>query len=374
MFSILESKRAKSMITVSIVNVTSYTGLELLRLLAQHPYFILKSVTARSAAGKRLDEVFPQLSSRANVGDKEHISIDPRLVITEEPAHTDLAFVCLPHAAAAESVLSLLERGTRVVDLSADFRLRDAALYEEWYKHVHPAPALLDTAVYGLCELYRERIEGATLVANPGCYATAAILGLVPALAAGIVAPDVIIDAKSGVSGTGRSPTPGTHYAEVNEDVSAYSLTGHRHLPEITQELEAAALIGDHPLSRSLRVTFIPHLIPMTRGILATCYADLNQNIPGSVSTTAEMRALYADYYANEPFIHVVDQPPHTKWTYASNACFIYPMVDTRTRRLLVISCLDNLVKGAAGQAIQNANRLYGLPETSGLPAVAVYP
>ena len=362
------------MISVSIVNVTSYTGLELLRLIAQHPDFILTSVTARSAVGKRLDEVFPQLSGRPNVGSKEHISVDPGLVITEEPAHSDLAFVCLPHAAAARSVLSLLERGTRVVDLSADFRLRDAALYEEWYKHVHPAPALLETAVYGLCERYRQRIEGATVVANPGCYATAAILGLAPALAAGIIAPDVIIDAKSGVSGAGRSPTPGTHYAEVNEDVSAYSLAGHRHLPEITQELEAAAQAGGHPVSNSLRITFIPHLIPMTRGILATCYGELNQDVPGSASTTEEVCSLYAEYYANEPFIHVVDQPPHTKWTYASNACFIYPMVDTRTRRLVVISCLDNLVKGAAGQAIQNANRLYGLPETSGLPAVAVFP
>ena len=230
--------------------------------------------------------------------------------------------------------------------------------------------------MYGLCERYRERIEGATLVANPGCFATAAILGLAPALAAGIIAPDVIIDAKSGVSGAGRSPTPGTHYAEVNEDVSAYSLAGHRHLPEITQELEAAALAGGHPVNRSLplRITFIPHLIPMTRGILATCYAELNQDKRGSAFTTAEVRSLYAEYYANEPFIHVVDQPPHTKWTYASNACFIYPMVDTRTGRLLVISCLDNLVKGAAGQAIQNANLLYGLPETSGLPAVAVFP
>ena len=151
------------MISVSIVNVTSYTGLELLRLLAQHPHFILTSVTARSAVGKRLDEVFPQLTGRPNVGDKEHISLDPGLVITEEPAWTDLAFVCLPHAAAAQSVLTLLERGTRVVDLSADFRLHDAALYEEWYKHVHPAPALLETAVYGLCERYRERIEGATV-------------------------------------------------------------------------------------------------------------------------------------------------------------------------------------------------------------------
>jgi N-acetyl-gamma-glutamyl-phosphate reductase len=362
------------MISVSIVNVTSYSGLELLRLLAQHPHFVVKSATARSAVGKRLDEVFPQLRAKSHRGDKGHASVDPKLVITEEPAQTDLAFVCLPHAAAAESVLTLLERGMKVVDLSADFRLRDVALYEEWYKQTHPAPALLETAVYGLCERYRKRIEGATLIANPGCYATAAILGLIPALATGIIAPDVIIDAKSGISGAGRSLTLGTHYAEVNEDVSAYSLSGHRHLPEITQELEAAALAGGHPVSRSLRVTFIPHLIPMTRGILATCYADLNQEAIPRVTTTAEACSLYEEYYADEPFVQVVDQAPHTKWAYGNNACFIYPTVDTRTRRLLVISCLDNLVKGAAGQAIQNANRLYGLPETSGLCSVAVYP
>src|SRR6266852_348446 len=356
-------------ISVSIVNVTGYTGVVLLRLLSQHPHFIVTSVTARSAAGKRLSEVFPQFGLRGNA------SVPSELVITEEPEQTDLAFVCLPHAAAAESVLTLLERGTKVVDLSADFRLRDVAIYEEWYKHTHPAPALLETAVYGLCERYRERIAEANLVANPGCYATAAILGLLPAFAKDIIDPDVIIDAKSGVSGAGRSLTLATHYAEANEDVSAYSLSGHRHLPEITQELEAAAQAGGHAAKGPLRITFIPHLIPMTRGILATCYADLSQHGTGhAVPTTAEIRSLYEHYYADEPFVHVVDQPPHTKWTFGSNQCLIYPMVDTRTRRLLVISCLDNLVKGAAGQAIQNANRLYGLPETTGLPITAVYP
>src|SRR5438093_12989636 len=193
------------MISVSIVNVTSYTGLELLRLLSQHPQFVVTSVTARSAVGKRLYEVFPQLSVMTNT------QIDPRHVITEEPGQTDLAFVCLPHAAAAESVVTLLERGTKVVDLSADFRLRDVALYEEWYKHTHPAPALLETAVYGLCERYRQRIEGARLVANPGCYATAAILGLLPALAQGLVTPGVIIDGKSGTRSEGRALTLGQH-------------------------------------------------------------------------------------------------------------------------------------------------------------------
>ncbi len=358
-------------INVSIVNVTSYTGVELLRLLAQHPQFCVTSVTARSAVGKRLSEVFPQLVVSKKRGGEKETSTITDLVITDEPEQTNLAFVCLPHAAAAESVLALLERGIKVVDLSADFRLRDVAVYEEWYKHTHPAPTLLETAVYGLCERYRDRIAMANLVANPGCYATAAILGLIPAFARGIIKPDVIIDAKSGISGAGRSLTLGTHYAEANEDVSAYSLAGHRHLAEITQELEAAVQTGGNTVRGSLRITFIPHLMPMTRGILATCYADPKQ---GTELTTAEVRSLYEDYYADEPFVHVVDQPPHTKWTYGSNQCLIYPMVDTRTGRLLVISCLDNLVKGAAGQAIQCANRLYGLPETTGLSTMALYP
>jgi N-acetyl-gamma-glutamyl-phosphate reductase len=335
-----------------------------LRLLSQHPRFEISSVTARSAVGKRLFEVFPQL------GTLTHTNIDPNLIITAEPEKTELAFVCLPHAAAAESVLSLLERGTKVVDLSADFRLRNAALYEEWYKHVHPSPSLLATAVYGLCERYRSQIEGASLVANPGCYATAAILGLLPALVSGSIQPDVIIDAKSGSSGAGRSLSLSTHYAELNEDISAYNLAGHRHLPEITQELEAATQAGEHPVC-SLRVTFVPHMVPMTRGILATCYANLNDE---RISTTQEVCSLYAEFYANEPFVHVVDYPPHTKWTLGSNQCLLYPTVDIRTRRLIVISCLDNLVKGAAGQAIQNANRLFGIPETTGLLVHPLYP
>lgn len=350
------------MISTSIVNVTSYTGLELLRLLSQHPTFSVTSVTARSTAGKTLAEVFPQLQGNALAS----------LSITEEPDQTELAFVCLPHAAAAESVLNLLQRGTKVVDLSADFRLRDAEQYSMWYKHTHPAPALLETAIYGLCERYRSRIEGAALIANPGCYATTAILALIPALASGMIGSDIIIDAKSGASGAGRTPTQGTHYTEINEDVSAYSVTGHRHLPEIAQELEAAA--REAGLSNGLRVTFIPHMMPMTRGILATCYADLKRDAPHPITTTAEARALYEEYYANEPFIRIIDAPPHTKWTYGSNLCLIYPMVDTRTGRLLVIACLDNLVKGAAGQALQNANRLFGLPETTGLPLMALYP
>ena len=351
------------MVTVSIVNVTSYTGLELLRLLSQHPRFRVTSVTARSGAGKRLREVFPHTG----------LSTSPYadLLITEEPEQTDLAFVCLPHAAAAESVVKLLQRGTKVVDLSADFRLHDVGTYEQWYKHTHPVPALLENAVYGLCELHREQIGEATLVANPGCYATASILALAPVLAAGIIEPDIIIDAKSGASGAGRTPTQHTHYTEANEDISAYSLNGHRHLPEIEQELELVAREGNHPLASNARLIFVPHLLPMTRGILATCYANPKQD---ARVTTSTLRALYQDYYEGEKFVQVVDEAPHTKWTFGSNLCLLYPMVDTRTGRLLVISCLDNLVKGASGQALQNANRIFGFPETTGLPTIALYP
>ncbi|GCE24643.1 N-acetyl-gamma-glutamyl-phosphate reductase [Dictyobacter alpinus] len=362
------------MMTVSIVNVTSYTGSELLRLLAQHPHFEVISVTGRSTVGKRLDEVFPFLRAGVPTLEGRHPTIDPRLVITEEPAQTDLSFVCLPHAAAAEAVVKLLQKGTKVVDLSADFRLRDVATYEEWYKHTHPAPALLETAVYGLCEMYREQIPHTSLVANPGCHTTTAILGLSPAFAAGIVNPDVIIDSKTGISGGGRNPGPSYHFPEADEDVSAYGLSGHRHMPEIAQELVVAAQQGDHPLATELRITFVPHLMPMTRGILATCYADLKQDENGDLPTTAEVRALYENYYANEPFVHVVDQAPHTKWTYGSNHCFIYPIVDQRAKRLIIVSCLDNLVKGASGQAIQNANLLYGLPEITGLSSLGVHP
>lgn len=358
------------MITVAIVGITSYTGLELIRLLAQHPSFVVTSVTGRSAVGKRLDEVFPQLAALAYT----QLGIDPELLITEEPEQTDLAFVCLPHAAAAESVLRLVERGTKVVDLSADFRLHDVRVYEEWYKHTHPAPSLLETTVYGLPERYRERIKHASLVANPGCHATTSILALLPALAHGLIEADVIVDSKTGISGAGRGLTLSSHYAEANEDVSAYSVGGHRHLPEIMQELEAGAADAGHDVRGKLRMTFMPHLMPMTRGILATAYASLKADASGHLPTATEVRATYEHYYANEPFVHVVDQPPHTKWSYGNNACFIHPVVDARTNRLVVFACLDNLVKGAAGQAIQNANCLSGLPETAGLQSLAVYP
>ncbi|MEE9583452.1 MAG: N-acetyl-gamma-glutamyl-phosphate reductase [Dehalococcoidales bacterium] len=334
---------------VGIINVSGYTGLELARLLIQHPQVELASVTGRSAAGKALAAVFPHLGGTD-------------LAISAELGDVDLAFSAMPHKESAREVIRLLNQGTKVVDLSADFRLKDASDYPAWYGFSHPAPQLLETAVYGLTELYRSRIAPAQLVANPGCYPTGAILALAPAVKQGLIKADVIIDSKSGVSGAGRTASLSTHYSEASEDVTAYALEGHRHLPEIVQELKR---LHQPPPS----VTFVPHLVPMTRGILTTCYAWLMDE-----KREEELGQVYRDFYRGEPFVRVVDSPPHTKHSRGSNLCFIYPTTDPRTGRLIVVSAIDNLVKGAAGQAIQNMNLMLGLAETAGLEAGAVWP
>jgi N-acetyl-gamma-glutamyl-phosphate reductase len=338
-----------------IINVTGYAGVELARLLHQHPEVELTSVTGRSAAGQKLGAVFPHLN---------------QLDLTIEAAlgEVDIAFSALPHKESAEVILPLVQKGVKVVDISADFRLNDAADYPRWYDFEHPAPELLARAAYGLPELYREKIAKAQLVANPGCYPTGAILALAPAIKAGIIESDVIIDSKSGVSGAGRSLSLTTHYSEVNEDATAYALGGHRHLPEITQELKLLGL-------KEPSVTFVPHLIPMTRGILTTAYAPLAAGkVAGGEKGKAELRKLYLDFYQKEPFTKVTESPPHTKHTWGNNFCLVYPTIDERTGRLIAISAIDNLVKGAAGQAIQNMNLMLGLPETAGLEAPAIYP
>ncbi len=334
-----------------IINVTGYAGAELARLLHQHPEVELASVTGRSAAGQSLGEVFPHLA-------------DIKLTISDRLGDVELAFAAMPHKESTREVVPLLERGVRVVDISADFRLKDAAEYQRWYGFSHPAPKLLAKAAYGLPELHRAEIAPANLVANPGCYPTGAILALAPAVKAGLIKPDIVIDSKSGLSGAGRTLTLNTHYSEANEDVSAYALEGHRHLPEITQELKLL-----EPSEQPLAVTFVPHLVPMTRGILTTCYASLT----GQKGIEA-IRKLYRDFYQDEPFVRVADSPPHTKQTLGSNICLVCPTLDQRTGKLVVISAIDNLVKGAAGQAIQNMNLMLGLPETTGLESLAVYP
>ncbi len=338
----------------AIVNVTGYAGVELARFLLQHPEVEVTQVTGRSAAGQRLAEVFPHLAPADLV-------IQPEVT---EPV--DVAFLALPHKASAAQTPDLLKAGAKVIDISADFRLKDVAVYEKWYGVKHPAPELLAEAVYGLPELRRDSIAAARLVANPGCYPTSAILALAPAL--GVIEPDIVVDSKSGVSGAGRTLSLTTHYSEVNESCQAYALGGHRHLPEIVQELEAWRSRDGGGL-QPLAVTFVPHLTPMTRGILSACYARLKRSL-----SQDEVRRLYLDFYADAPFVRVTSQPPQTKQTWGSNYCLLHPLVDERTGRLIVISCLDNLVKGAAGQAVQNMNLMFGLEETLGLSNLPVYP
>lgn len=345
-----QAVKARDRIPVAVVNGSGYGGVELLRLLSRHPRFVVCEVTARSEAGKPIADVFPHLAA---LGD---------LHFSERVREAELVFVALPDDASAEVVPELLGEGRRVLDLSAAFRLRDPAAYPEWYGYAHPAPDLLARAVYGLPERYRAAIAEAQLVACPGCYPTASILAVLPALVAGLIEPSVIVDAKSGVSGAGRKLRLGSHFSEVNEDVSAYGVGHHRHQPEIAQELSAAA-------ATPTRVTFTPHLIPMTRGILATAYATLRPGVRAD-----EVSEAYRAAYADEPFVHLTAQPPHTKWTTGANTCFVAPFPDERMGQLIAISSIDNLVKGAAGQAIQCANLMAGLEETAGLPREGVYP
>jgi len=343
-------------IKVGIINVTGYAGVELARLLYQHPGVTLASVTGRSTAGQSLGQVFPHLTGMS-------LNIESAL------GEVSLAFSAMPHKESVREVVPLLDRGVKVVDISADFRLKRVGEYQSWYGFSHPAPKLLAEAAYGLPELHRSDISTARLVANPGCYPTAAILALAPAIKEGLVEPNIVIDSKSGISGTGRTISLNTHFAEANEDVTAYALEGHRHLPEITQEL---GLISP---GASPAITFVPHLIPMTRGILTTAYAPL---VPGKVARgkqgEVEIRQLYLDFYSQQPFVRVTEASPHTKHTAGNNLCLVYPTVDPRTERLVVISCIDNLLKGAAGQAIQNMNLMLDLPETTGLTNLSIYP
>ena len=341
----------------AIINVTGYAGIELARLLHRHPEVELTQVTGRSAVGQKLGEAFPHLS-------------DIDLEIEGEVTNSvDVVFSALPQTASAEALIPMVEMGIKSIDISADFRIKDASEYEKWYGVAHPKPQLLEESVYGLPELNRREIRSAMLVANPGCYPTGAILALAPAIKEGIVQEDIIIDAKSGVSGAGRGLSLTAHFSEVNENVSAYAVDGHRHLPEITQELRLVSP-GYEP-----KITFLPHLIPMTRGILDSCYVTLKDGaIASGPDGVEEIRALYKSFYREEPFVHVVDSSPMTKHTLGNNNCIIYPTVDLRTNRLIVISCLDNLVKGAAGQAIQNMNLMFGLPEAEGLEQLALYP
>jgi N-acetyl-gamma-glutamyl-phosphate reductase len=341
--------------TAGILNVTGYAGAELARLLHGHPEVGLTAVTGRSAAGKRLPEIFPHLWQ-----------LDLR--IEEQLPDVDIVFSALPHAAAAEQVAPYAERGATVIDLSADFRLQDVAEYEATYKTAHPAPELVRKFVFGLPELHRDELAATTLAAAPGCHSSGVILALAPALAAGIIEPQVVADTKTGLSGAGRTLGLNVHFSEADESVAPYGLDGHRHVPEMTQEL---GLLAEAPKPS---VTFVPHYIPMTRGILSTCYARLRDRSISPENARSRLREIYREFYKDAPFVHVSDTAPSTKHVMGTNYCIVHPSANLRDGTVVVVSALDNLGKGAAGAAVQCMNVMLGMPETAGLESLALFP
>jgi N-acetyl-gamma-glutamyl-phosphate reductase len=343
------------MVRVGIVGGTGYTGAELLRILARHPATSVAAITSRSEAGTHVADMFPHLRGRLD------------LAFTEPDesalAECDLVFFATPNGTAMKAVPALLERGVRIIDLAADFRLKDPAVWETWYGMPHACPGLLAEAVYGLPELNRAAVRDARLVANPGCYPTAVTLGFAPLLAAGVVDTTwLIADAKSGVSGAGRKASTGLLMAEVGESFKAYSVSGHRHAPEIRQNLERFS-------GPDLNLTFVPHLVPMIRGIEATLYARLTD-------PDADLDALFATYYADEPFVDAMPGGAHpdTRSVRGANLCRVAAARQGRSGVVVVQSVIDNLVKGAAGQAVQNMNLMFGIEESAGLDALALFP
>ncbi len=339
-----------------MLGATGYTGIELLRFLVQHPRVQLTVVSSQQFVNRRVSEIYPSLEGKCDLV-LEEIRIEkiaPRI---------DLAFAALPHETSMEVVADLIERGKRVVDLSADFRLHNPQTYLRWYRS-HKAPHLLGEAIYGLSEIHRKEIRRARLVANPGCYPTGAILGLAPLFAKRLVRGIVLVDAKSGVTGAGRSNAVELSFSEVNENLKAYNVGVHRHTPEIEQELSEIA-------NGSVSVFFAPHLVPMSRGILSTMYVQLKKFLGDE-----RLTKIYKDFYRKDPFIRVLSPGcfPQTKEVRGSNDCAIGFRYDSRVGRLVVITAIDNLVKGAAGQAVQNMNLMYGWAEVEGLRGPALVP
>jgi N-acetyl-gamma-glutamyl-phosphate reductase len=327
---------------VVVAGASGFAGALAASLVHRHPRLELAAATARSDVGARLDRLYPRY--RVPI---ELTELDP-----ESAGDCDAAIVSYPHGAAAEAVARFVEADVPVVDVSADFRLRDRAVYEETYGE-HAAPELVGDAVYGLTELHRDEVRGARLVANPGCYPTAAILALAPLATAGL-AEDVVISAASGISGAGRGGGDRLHFVSVDENFTPYAVDGHRHLPEIVQELGE---LGDDG-----RVTFVPHLVPLDQGLLTSCFVSASRDLDA-----AELRRLYTENYEGEPFIEVVDDPPGVREVRDTNLCRIHVAVDARTGRAMAFAAIDNLWKGAAGQAIQNLNLMLGFEETDGL-------
>jgi N-acetyl-gamma-glutamyl-phosphate reductase len=351
----------KEHIRAAIVGSTGYGGVELIRLLLNHPNVTITSVISSSNSGEALTAGYPHLQSLLPVDTLD--GVDPQ----QMKKKADLVFTATPSGVSGKLAPQLLEAGLKVVDLSGDFRLKDRTAYETWYKHDAPTQGALDEAVYGLAEIYAPQVRGAGFVSNPGCYPTATTLGLIPAVEAGIIDyRSIIIDAKSGVSGAGRGLGIGVHYSEMNENFKAYKVNKHQHIPEIEMVLSDRA-------GEPVTATFTTHLVPMTRGILCTMYASITDD---AYMTEEAWIDMYRNYYEGRPFVRIrgKGQWPATKEVWGSNFCDIGFSVDTRTRRVTIISVIDNLVKGAAGQAIQNMNLMYGWDEDAGLRLAPVYP
>jgi N-acetyl-gamma-glutamyl-phosphate reductase len=342
---------------VGIVGATGYTGVELLRLLVQHPEVEVTVLTSQKYAGVPIDQVFPSLTGRLQIKCEE-------LTIDRISQKVDFIFTAVPHKTAMETVPLFYQKGKRVVDLSADFRFKDPEVYERWYQK-HTCVDLLPESVYGLPELHREEIKNAKIVGNPGCYPTGALIGLIPLIKDGMISyENIVIDSKSGVSGAGRDVVLGSLFCEVNEGVKAYNIFKHRHLPEIEQELSQ--------LARSkITVTFVPHLIPMDRGILTTIYVNFTKKV-----NTEDALKIFNEYYEKEPFIRIYPKGkiPNTKDVRGSNYCDIGVIVNESDSRAVIVTAIDNLVKGASGEAVQNMNIMLGYPETMGLDVLPFFP
>ena len=337
-------------LSVGIVGASGFTGAELLRLLVNHPHMNVRVVTGESQAGRQVADLYPSLAPAYG---------DMTFVKHEDAGldQLDMVFAGLPHRASQKIVGELIDEVDHVIDLSADFRLKDPAVYEQWYEVPHVVPELIDQFAYGLPELFRDELKSKQHVAVPGCYPSTAVLALAPLLQAGAIAEErLIVDAASGVSGAGRGPKENTTFCAVDEDFSAYGVSTHRHTPEIEQTLGTPVL-------------FTPHLAPMNRGILATCYAQ-----PGSATSTDELLDVLSDFYSDEPFVHVAHKLPTTKATLGSNSAHISARFDERTQTAMVFCALDNLCKGSSGGAIQSANIVAGFEETTGLPTLGLMP
>lgn len=345
-------------LNIAIVGSSGYTGGELFRILLHHPGAVVTAVTSERSAGRPITDIFPHL---LGLTDLVCEPLDPAAIAKK----ANLAFLALPHVTAQEAAFQLHKLGVKVVDLSADYRLTDPAVYEKWYEHGHQHPDLLKHAVYGLPELHRERIRKAALIANPGCYPTSAILGLAPVIAKKLIdTTTIVVDSKSGVSGAGRSPGLAYHFPEANEGFMAYKVGSHRHTPEIEQEVSLLA-------GAQVTLTFTPHLVPMNRGILSTIYAKF-----AGPADTGKLHAVFQDFYRNETFVRVLPpgQFPNVRNVRGSNFCDIGVHADSRTGRAVIVTAIDNLMKGAAGQAVQNMNLMMGFEETAGLKFAGLCP